>query len=153
MASPTQWHEFEQTQGDGEGQGRTAWHAAVHGVTRSRNETCPGLHPLCIQNITMYSQRLPGLLKAVALPFKYTRFITFSSHASGFHVAEPPVMWVSAPAGQTFHRPFTTASWVPSLSVFLTLGNPICAQGKIQVSGNLSATWESSMLFLFLGNV
>ena len=29
-------HEFEQTPGHGEGQGREDWHAAVHGVTKSR---------------------------------------------------------------------------------------------------------------------
>ena len=34
MASLTQGREFEQTQGDGEG--REAWWAAVHGVVKSR---------------------------------------------------------------------------------------------------------------------
>ena len=28
-------HEFEQAPGDSEGQGREAWHAAVHGVAKS----------------------------------------------------------------------------------------------------------------------
>ena len=35
MASPTQWTEFEQTLGDGEGKDRGAWCAAVHGVAQS----------------------------------------------------------------------------------------------------------------------
>ena len=36
MATPTQWHEFEQALGFGDGHGREAWHAAIHGVTKSR---------------------------------------------------------------------------------------------------------------------
>ena len=74
-------HEFEQTLGDSEGQGSLAccspWGrqepVTTQQLNRSRNETCPGLHPLCIQNITVYSQRLLGLLKGMALLFKYTR--------------------------------------------------------------------------------
>ena len=31
-------HEFEQTQGDGDGEDREAWSAAVHGVTKSQTQ-------------------------------------------------------------------------------------------------------------------
>lgn len=70
----------------------------------------PGNHPLSIQNITA-SQCLLGLLKCMALPVKIRTcvcFITFSSHASGFRVAEPAGMWAPHSGGQTFHRPLIT---------------------------------------------
>ena len=84
----------------------------------------------------MYSQRLLGLLKGMALPFKYTHVCALLlSHlmpCSGFHVAEPPGMWVFAPGGQTFHRPLTTASWAPSLSAFPTLGIPPVPRERLE---------------------
>lgn len=71
----------------------------------------PGNHPLSIQNITA-SQCLLGLLKCMALPSVKIHtcvcFITFSSHASGFRVAEPAGMWAPHSGGQTFHRPLIT---------------------------------------------
>lgn len=74
-------HDFAQAPGAGERRGSMAccspWGRQEPVTTQhlncNRNETHPGLHLLCIQNITVYSQRLLGLLKGMALLFKYTR--------------------------------------------------------------------------------
>ena len=67
---------------------------------------------LWVFRISLHSQCLLGLLKRMALPSVKIHtcvcFITFSSHASGFRVAEPAGMWTPHSGGQTFHRPLIT---------------------------------------------
>ena len=67
MVSPTQWTEFEQTLGDGEGQDRGVWRAAVHGVakgwTRLNNNSLSAVFGLDSWAIPRSSSLPPLLLK------------------------------------------------------------------------------------------